>query len=117
MTTPQIEPDRSSTGLDPKVAGLLCYLVGFITGIIFIAIEKQSRFVKFHAMQSIVTFAGLVVLNILFGIIPFIGVLLNLILAPVSFILWIALMLLAMQGKSYKLPYIGDWAEQQANKF
>lgn len=117
MTTPQIEPDRSSTGLDPKVAGLLCYLGVFITGIIFIAIEKQSRFVKFHAMQSIITFAGLAVLNILFGMIPFIGWLVNLILAPVSFILWIVLMLLALQGKSYKLPYIGDWAEQQANKF
>lgn len=117
MQSPSLEPDQSSIGLDPKVAGLLCYLGVFVTGIIFLAIEKQSRFVKFHAMQSIVTFAALFVLNIVFQFIPFIGWLLSLILSPVSFILWIALMLLALQGKTYKLPIIGDWAEQQANKF
>ncbi|WP_042169738.1 DUF4870 domain-containing protein [Paenibacillus gorillae] len=117
MNTPGIEPDRSSTGLDPKIAGLLVYLGWFVTGIIFLAIEKQSRFVKFHAMQSIAVSVVLIVLNILFGILPFIGWILGAILAPVSFILWIALMLLALQGKQFKVPYIGDWAEQQANKF
>ncbi|MFF2483564.1 DUF4870 domain-containing protein [Paenibacillus sp. NPDC058071] len=117
MSTPHYEPDRSSTGLDPKVAGLLAYLGGFITGIIFLAIEKNSRFVKFHAMQSIVVSVILVVLNIILGFIPLIGWLLGIILGPLTFILWIALMLLALQGKYFKLPYIGDWSEQQINKF
>ncbi|MUT68412.1 DUF4870 domain-containing protein [Paenibacillus sp. NEAU-GSW1] len=117
MTTPGFQPDQSSTGLDPKIAGLLAYLGWFVTGIIFIAIEKQSRFVKFHAMQSIVVSVILIVLNIVLGFIPFIGWVLGVILAPVSFILWIALMLLALQGKYFKLPVIGDWAEQQASKF
>lgn len=112
-----VNPEPSSTGLDPKVAGLLCYLLGFITGIIFLVLEKQSRFVKFHAMQSIAVSVVLIALNLIFSIIPVIGWLLSIILSPVGFILWIALMLLALQGKTFKLPFIGDWAEGQANKF
>lgn len=110
-------PDKSSTGLDSKVVGLLCYLLGFITGIIFLIVEKESRFVKFHAMQSIIVSAAIVVLSIIFGLIPIIGWLLGLLLSPISLILWIVLMLMALQGKQFKLPFIGDIAEQQANKF
>lgn len=117
MQHPSLQPDRSSTGLDPKVAGLLCYLGGFVTGIIFLVLEKQSRFVRLHAFQSVVVSVALIVLNILFGFIPLIGWLLGLLLAPVAFILWIGLMLLTLQGKLYKLPVIGEWSEQQANKF
>lgn len=112
-----VNPDPSSTGLDPKVAGLLCYLAGFITGIIFLVLEKQSRFVKFHAMQSTIIFAVLVAANLILTAIPFIGWLVQLILAPLTFILWIALMLLALQGKMFKLPVVGDFAEQQAQRF
>lgn len=113
----QVNPDPSSTGLDPKVAGLLCYLAGFVTGIIFLAIEKQSRFVKFHAMQSTAVFVVLVAVNLILGVIPIIGWLVSLILTPLTFLLWIALMLLALQGKQFKLPYIGDWSEKQIGKF
>lgn len=88
-----------------------------MTGIIFLVLEKQSRFVRLHAFQSVVVSVALIVLNILFGFIPLIGWLLGLLLAPVAFILWIGLMLLTLQGKLYKLPVIGEWSEQQANKF
>ncbi|MBD2871790.1 DUF4870 domain-containing protein [Paenibacillus arenilitoris] len=114
---PSLQPDPSSTGLDPKVAGLLCYLGGFVTGIIFLVLEKQSRYVRLHAMQSTVVCVGLIVLNILFGFIPLIGLFLNFLLAPIGLILWIGLMLLALQGRLGKLPVIGDWCEQQANRF
>ncbi|MDQ6421911.1 hypothetical protein RB620_21005 [Paenibacillus sp. LHD-117] len=117
MQPVQVNPDPSSTGLDPKVAGLLCYSLCFITGIIFLVIEKQSRFVKFHAMQSTAVFVVLLVLNFILGIIPIIGLIVPLIITPLTFILWIALMLLALQGKMFKLPFIGDWAEDQARKF
>ncbi|WP_214627091.1 DUF4870 domain-containing protein [Paenibacillus agaridevorans] len=117
MQPVQVNPDPSSTGLDPKVAGLLCYLLGFITGIIFLVLEKQSRFVKFHAMQSTIVFVAIVAINLVLGWIPVIGWLISIILAPISFILWIALMLMALQGKMFKLPYIGDISEEQANKF
>ncbi|MCR2805358.1 DUF4870 domain-containing protein [Paenibacillus soyae] len=113
----QVNPDPSSTGLDPKVAGLLCYLLGFITGILFLVLEKRSRFVKFHALQSTIIFAVLVVVNLILTAIPFIGWLFTMILAPLTFILWIVLMLLALQGRMYKLPVIGDWVEKQGNRF
>ena len=51
----QMSIGGSTTGLEPNVAGLLCYLGGWITGIIFLVIEQKSRFVRFHALQSIVT--------------------------------------------------------------
>ncbi|SFT23515.1 DUF4870 domain-containing protein [Paenibacillus sp. BC26] len=117
MQAPLFGPDPSSTGIDPKIVGLLCYLGSFVTGILFLVLEKRSNFVKFHAMQSILISVVLVVINIVLGFIPFIGWLLGFLLAPLSFILWIALMLLALQGKRFKLPVIGDYAEQQASKF
>ncbi|XEC95045.1 DUF4870 domain-containing protein [Paenibacillus tarimensis] len=115
MNGPSLQ--RSSTGLDPKIAGLLCYLGSFVTGIIFLVIERESRFVKFHAMQSIVVSVALIVINIVLGFIPFIGFLFSMLLSVVAFVLWIVLMLAALQGKWFKLPVLGDFAEQQAYKF
>lgn len=117
MAVPSLKPEPSSTGIDPKTAGLLCYLLGFITGIIFLILEKRSRFVKFHAIQSIAVSVVILVINMLLGWIPFLGAIISFILWPVSVILWIALMMLALQGKAYKLPVVGDWAEQQTDKF
>ncbi|MNP14385.1 Chloroplast import component protein (Tic20) [compost metagenome] len=111
----QITP--SSTGLDPKVAGLLCYVLSFVSGIVFLVIEKQSKFVKFHALQSIVVFGTLTVLNIILAYIPIIGWIASLIITPLSFILWIVLMLMALQGKTFKLPIAGDIAEKQSQNF
>ncbi|MBW7456107.1 DUF4870 domain-containing protein [Paenibacillus sepulcri] len=110
-------PDPSSTGLDPKVAGLLCYLGCFVTGILFLILEKKSRFVKFHALQSIFATVALIVINIVLGFIPVLGWLIGLLLTPATFVLWIALMLFALQGRWFKLPLIGDYAQDQAGKF
>ena len=55
----QVDLGKSSTGLDAKVAGLLCYVVGWVTGLIFFLIEKENKFVRFHAMQSIIVFGSL----------------------------------------------------------
>ncbi|GGE00477.1 DUF4870 domain-containing protein [Paenibacillus nasutitermitis] len=112
-----MSPDSSSTGLDPKIAGLLCYLGWFVTGILFLILEKKSRFVKFHAMQSIFISVVLIVINIVLGFIPVLGWLIGLLLTPASLILWIVLMLLALQGRWFKLPVIGDYAEDQAARF
>lgn len=117
MQPPSLHPEGSSTGLDPKLAGVLCYLGGFITGIIFLALEKQSRFVRLHALQSIVVSVAIIVISMLLGVIPIIGWILGILLWPVSTIVWIGLMLLTYQGKLYKLPIIGDWCEQQSRKF
>ena len=104
----------SSTGLQSNLGGLLCYLVGFISAVIFVAIEKRDGYVRFHAFQSLATFGGLFALNFVAGFVPVIGAMISLVLAPVGLILWLLLMIKAYQGERYKLPVVGDWAEQQA---
>jgi len=105
--------NASSTGLDPKLAGLLCYLLGWITGVIFLVIEKSDDSVRFHAYQSTATFGALFVLGIVVGWLPVVGPVLGMLLGPVTLILWIVLMLKAFQGERFKLPVVGDWAEEQ----
>jgi uncharacterized membrane protein len=97
---------KISLDIEENVAGLLCYLLGWLTGIIFLILGKDSKFVSFHAMQSILTFLPL---HILVWILPpFFGWLLILL----SFILWIILMIKAYQGERLKLPVVGDIAEK-----
>ena len=105
---------KTSTGMQPNVAALLSYLVGFITGIIFYVIEKENKFVRFHAMQSIVTFGFLFVLGFILGVIPIIGWVLMPVLWIVEVILWIVLMVKAYQGEKFKLPIAGDIAEKNS---
>lgn len=113
MTT---APDlgKTSTGIQPNVAALLSYILGFITGIIFILIEKENKFVRFHAMQSIVTFAGLFVIGLVLGFIPVIGWMLLPVLWILELVLWIVLMIKSYQGERFKLPIAGDIAEKNA---
>ncbi len=121
---------ETSTGLSPNIAGLLCYVAWWITGIVFVVIEKKSKFVKFHAWQSIMTFGILTVVQIVISILaaviwtPFALVsglwmflnVLGIIVWVLSVGLWIALMVLAYSGKMWKLPGVGNWAEKQASK-
>ena len=104
---------KTSTGMNQNVAGLLCYIAGWITGLIFFLLEKENRFVRFHAMQSIITFGGLSALSMILSFIPILGVLLAVSVIPiVGLILWILLMVKAYQGEMFKLPVIGDIAEK-----
>ena len=105
---------KTTSGMQANVAGLLCYLVGFITGIIFYLIEKENKFVRFHAMQSIVVFGPLFVLSIVIGYMPFIGPILGMLLGVVELVLWIFLMIKAYQGEYFKLPIAGDIAEKNS---
>ncbi len=99
-----------------NLMGAASYLLGFITGIIFLLVEKQSKFVRFHAMQSTLLFGGIFVANIALGFIPLLGWLVGLLLSFVAFILWIILMWKAFQGEMYKVPYVGEMAEKQLAK-
>jgi len=103
---------RSSTGLDENVAGFFCYLLGFITGIVFLVVEKESGFVKFHAKQSTITFLSLLVLTIVFGWIPVLGALIFIF----SLVLWLILMVKALRGEKYKLPIVGKLAEEKTGQ-
>jgi uncharacterized membrane protein len=107
----QQHTERTSTGLDANLAAALSYLVGFVTGIIFLLVEKESRFVRFHAMQSTLVFLGIVILDILLQIVPIVGALVVFLLViPASAILWLFLMFKAYQGEEYKLPFVGQIA-------
>jgi len=115
--TPSAGNETSSTGLEPNIAGALTYLLGFITGILFLVVEKQSRFVRFHAMQSLITFGGLfVVQQVLVWGVPILGALVSLLLVPLSILVWVFLMYKAFSGEKFKLPFIGDMAEKQIEK-
>jgi uncharacterized membrane protein len=103
--------ERTSTGLDANLAAALSYLVGFVTGIIFLLVEKENKFVRFHAMQSTLVFLGIVAVDILLQLIPFIGALVVLfVVIPVSAFLWLFLMFRAYQGDEFKLPLVGQMA-------
>ncbi len=95
-----------------NLMGAAAYLLGFITGIVLLLVEKENKFVRFHAMQSIVVFGVIFVI----GLIPMVGWLVGVVLAPVSFARWLVLMWKAYQGEMYKLPLIGDFAEKQLTK-
>jgi len=99
-----------------NLMGAAAYLLGFITGIIFLLIEKESKFVRFHAMQSTILFGGIFVANIALGFIPILGWLTGLVLTFASFILWIVCMWKAFQGEMFKVPYVGELAEKQLAK-
>jgi uncharacterized membrane protein len=106
---------RSSTGLDENVAGFFCYILGFITGIVFLVVEKKSSFVRFHAMQSTITFLGLFVISMILGVIP----ILHLLVYPIwilSLILWLVLMVKALRGERYLLPIVGKMAEEKTGR-
>ena len=96
--------EKTSAGLAENVAGLLCYVLGWMTGLIFILIEKENKFVRFHAMQSILVSGALTVLSW----IPFI----NFVAWILGLILWIVLMVKAYQGAKFKLPWVGNLAEK-----
>lgn len=102
----------SSTGMQPNVAAALSYLLGILTGIIFFVIEKDNRFVKFHAMQSILVWVAVFVAYIVLMFIPIIGWIIALFLWIGVLALWLFLMWKAYKGEWYKLPMLGDIAEK-----
>ena len=104
----------TSLGIDENIEALLTYLLGWVTGIIFWIIEKKNKFVRFHAIQSTVTFLALTILGFAFTLIPFIGFFLGILIDIVSFILWVLLMFKAYHGEKYKLPIVGNFAEKNA---
>ncbi|HTM24047.1 MAG TPA: DUF4870 domain-containing protein [Vicinamibacterales bacterium] len=106
-----LHTEKTSTGLDANLAAALSYLVGFVTGIIFLLVEKDNRFVRFHAMQSTLVFIGIVAIDILLQIVPILGALVVVfIVIPASAVLWLLLMYKAYQGEDFKLPLVGQIA-------
>jgi len=125
-----VQPLQSAQpGMAENVAGLLCYVLGWITGIIFLLIDKRP-FVRFHAAQSIVVFGGLHVINIVLAMIFFgggfmmmggfgafgLGAALYSLISLAAFILWILLMVKAYQGEKFQVPVAAGIAQSIAGK-
>lgn len=124
MSSPVPSPSNTpstSGGLTPNLAGALSYLLGPVTGIIFLVLERTNNFVRFHAMQSTVLGVAWIVLSIalsvLSGVVPVIGwifgLLISIVLGIGGFILWLLLMWNAYQGKEWELPVVGPFARKQ----
>ena len=107
---------KSSTGLPAHIAGILCYLLGWISGLVFYLIEKDSDFVRFHATQSVIVFGSLTVVSIVVQVLPFLGQLVGALMSLLSLALWIILMVKAALKERFKLPWAGDLAEEYARK-
>jgi uncharacterized membrane protein len=117
--------NHTQSGLPENIAALLSYVLGWITGLIFLLIDKRP-FVRFHAAQSIVVFVGLHILRAVLGVIfgfgwwyggfglTSVGALLLDVISLISLALWIVLMVKAYQGVRFKLPVVGDIAESFA---
>ena len=106
--------EKSSTGLEANIAGLLCYVLWWASGLVFFLIEKESNFVRFHAIQSVYVFGAITVAGIVLGWIPVIGLVIGSLIWVLGVILWIILMIKAYQGEKFKLPMVGDWAEKRS---
>lgn len=104
--------------LDPNVEAALSYLISPITGIVVFLLEKENKFVRFHALQSI--FFGVAVFlawNVaVMSTAILIGVLLTPIVSIGSFILWLILMWKAYNNEEWEIPYLGKLVRDQLNK-
>lgn len=126
---------KSSTGLDENVAAVLSYVFNWVSGLVFFLIEKNSRLVRFHAMQSlilaVVFFVGMIALYIVWFVLAIVasqisgilGTLVGLVVGLIIFVFflacvigWILGMVKAYQGQYFKLPVIGNFAEKFSAK-
>jgi uncharacterized membrane protein len=132
---PPVQTTKSSTGLDENVAALLSYVFGWLSGLIFFLMEKDSRLVRFHAMQSIlfnvlvaivafaawiVTFVFVIIgaamgdtLGSIFGLL---ATLVWLVFSVGILIGWVMCLIKAFQSQYFKLPVIGNFAEKFSAK-
>ena len=132
---PPVQTPKSSTGLDENIAALLAYIFHWVSGLIFFLIEKESRLVRFHAMQSILlsVVAGVLVFvlwiasfviwlvttqlpGILAGIVNLVVLLVWIVVGIAIAVAWIVCLIKAFQSQYFKLPIIGNFAEKFSTK-
>jgi uncharacterized membrane protein len=132
---PPVQTAKSSTGIDENIAALLSYIFGWVSGLIFFLIEKDSRLVRFHAMQSILLNAVAAVIGIVLWIVWFslaiissmvsetLGFLVSAVVGLLIFVFWLGLLvglvlclIKAYQRQFFKLPVIGNLAEKFSAK-
>jgi len=113
-TTPS--PSNSSTGLQTDIASLLTYVLGWVTGLIFLLIEKKDDTVRWHAAQSFAFSVAIFVLSVVVSTVsmfPWIGWIIGLVVLPILWLgvlaIWIVLMIKGYQGQKWELPFVGKF--------
>jgi uncharacterized membrane protein len=127
MPPPPSAYPAQSSGLADNMAGALCYLLGVLTGVLFLVLEpyNRNRTIRFHAFQSIFVWVAAVALwivvtmvSIMLSTIPFVGFMISVLLhfgvALGIFVLWLMLMYKAYNNERWVLPVVGPLAEKQA---
>ncbi len=122
--SPPPSPAAQSSGMDPKLAGLLAYVIPPLTGIVFILIEKTNQVVRWHAAQSIVFGIAWIVLWVVFSVlsmvvsavIPLVGMIISLIIWLVifvgGFVLWVICLIKGYSGKMWRMPLLAQFADK-----
>jgi uncharacterized membrane protein len=111
---------KSSTGMDPKVANLLAYLFSWLGGLIFWLMEKENRFVKWNALQSLILgaigFVAFMLFSVILGWIPYVG---WFFFSWFGWVIWLILEVLAIiciimgfSGKTFRIPGISKLADK-----
>jgi uncharacterized membrane protein len=132
---PPVQTSKSSTGLDENIAALLSYVFGWVSGLIFFLIEKESRLVRFHAMQSILLNAAALILGIVLWVVwvvvaiilsqvsEVLASLVSIVVGLLIFVFYLAVLIgvvlcliKAYQSQYFKLPVLGNFAEKFSAK-
>ena len=100
---------KTSLGLEENVEAALCYLLIWISGLFFYFVEEKNKYIRFHAMQSILLFLPLMIFAWIFW---FVFAILGWLIWGIVFVLWLVLMVKAYQMVKFKLPIVGDLAEK-----
>jgi len=133
---PEVHPDfnkKSSTSMEPKIAVIIAHIgalfswvgLGWLSGLIIYLIEKENKFVKFHAMQSLVigivevgvAIISWIVIFVTVGFGAFVCAPLLAIVLVATFVIRIVIVIKAYNGEYYKFPWFGVWAEKWMGKF
>jgi uncharacterized membrane protein len=113
----------TSTGLTPRTAATLAYLSWWVTGLVFWLVEREDRFVRFHAAQALVAFGAISAMIAAFlglagASLSFLPAAFNLLLAAAALTwlggiaLWLMAMWKAANGDAFRLPLAADWADR-----
>jgi uncharacterized membrane protein len=108
--------NSSSTGLPSKLANFLAYFFGWISGLIFLFIEKSDSEVKFHAAQSVVFFGSCSILGIVLPLIPGLGPFVLQIIGALALVVWIVQLITSLVDKPLRLPVVSNFAAMLVTK-
>jgi len=109
----KISSVKTVSGLPEQTEAALCYVLGWVSGLVFFLLEKDSKLVKFHALQSLVLFGGLHIVSMVLGMIPIIGWALLPFFGLGTFVLWLFIIVKTYQGGKVTIPIVTDLVNKQ----